>query len=84
MNDARGAVATVFAHDEVADRGAKKLSFATVAGGGAILGGIAGVAAAVPLAAAGGFGVFLATAIDVAAGLALLGGLIGANFAGTD
>jgi hypothetical protein len=83
MNDAGVAVATVRTH-EVADQSAKTRSFVTCAGSGAFLGGIAGVAIALPLAAAGGVAVFIATAVDVAAGLALLGGLIGANFAGTD
>jgi hypothetical protein len=73
-----------FTHDEVEVREAPKSRFLAIAGSGALLGGIAGVAIAVPLAASHGLEVFIATAIDVAAGLALIGGLIGANIAGTD
>jgi hypothetical protein len=84
MNDTPGAVGTVLTHDDLADRGATKRTFVVIAGSGAMLGAIAGVAIAVPLAAAEGLAVFLATAIDIAAGLALIGGLIGAKVAGTD
>ena len=61
-----------------------KRSFRAIAGGGALLGALAGVAIAVPLTAAQGLAVFTASAIDMAIGLALIGGLIGANIAGTD
>lgn len=84
MNDMSGAVVTVRGYDDVADRSATRRSFVTIAGTGAMLGGIAGVAIAVGLAATEGVAVFLATAIDIAAGLALIGGLIGANIGGTD
>jgi hypothetical protein len=83
MKDAAGAMPAVVTHDEIAG-GAGTRSFAVFAGTGAILGAIAGVVVAVPLAAAEGPAVFLATALDVAAGLALIGGLIAANIAGTD
>ena len=84
MNDARGAVGMALRHDDDADRRSTKSRFAATAGSGAMLGGIAGVVIAVPLAAAQGLAVYLAAAIDIAAALALIGGLIGANVAGTD
>jgi hypothetical protein len=83
MNDAPAAAAAV-PHDGLADRGTPNRPFVVIAGGGALLGALAGLVVAVPLAAAEGLAVFVATAIDVAVGLALIGGLIGANVAGTD
>jgi hypothetical protein len=74
----------MIADKPVAARNAPRRSFRSMAGGGALIGALAGVAVAVPLAAPHGLIVFIATAIDVAAGLALIGGLIGANVAGTD
>jgi hypothetical protein len=73
-----------FASQPIAERPAAHRNFATVAGAGALIGAITGVAVALPLAAPQGWAVFLATAIDIAAGMALMGGLIGANIAGTD
>ena len=84
MSDAPSAAATAFAYAGVTDETTTKRNFAAIAGGSALLGGIAGVALAVPLAAAAGLAVYVATAIDMAIGLALIGGLIGANIAGTD
>jgi hypothetical protein len=83
LNDAAPG-ATLPMRDVLADSGVTKRSFAVVAGGGAVLGALAGVAIAVALAVTQGPMVLLATALDIAAGLALIGGLIGANFAGTD
>jgi len=82
MNDASGAVATALTYEAAHEP--PKRSFAAIAGGGALFGTIAGIAIAVPLAAGAGVEVFIATAIDVAIGLALIGGLIGAHIAGTD
>lgn len=59
-------------------------SLATVAGGGAVIGALAGVIIAVLLTVGQGAAVMIASAFDVAAGMALIGGLIGANIAGTD
>lgn len=61
-----------------------RYSFAVVAGGGAIIGATVGVIIAILLAAGHGPAVLIANAADIAAGGALLGGLIGANLAGTD
>jgi hypothetical protein len=84
MNHAQTADMTALTPDELVDHDAPKRSFLAIAGGGALLGSIAGVAIAVPLAGSQGLDIFTATAIDIAAGLALIGGLIGANIAGTD
>jgi len=84
MTDALNAVATALTHERVADETATKRSMPAVAGGGALLGGIAGIAIAIALAATAGPAVYIATAIDISVGLALIGGLIGANIAGTD
>jgi hypothetical protein len=72
------------ASQPIVERPAAHRRFATIAGSGALIGAIAGVAVAVPLAAPQGWAPFLATALDIAAGMALMGGLIGANIAGTD
>jgi len=85
MNDAAAsALVTPVTHEHATDEGAAKRSFAVFAGGGALLGALAGVTIAIPIAAAGGLVLYVATAIDIAFGLALIGGLIGANIAGTD
>ena len=84
MDDAQGTAGTALTHDDVADRGSTRWSVADLVVGGAVLGAVAGVAIAVALTTAEGLPVFVAAAIDIAAGLALIGGLIAANFAGTD
>jgi Mg/Co/Ni transporter MgtE len=62
----------------------ERADLATVAGRSALVGLITGVVIAIPLAAAAGMSVYIATALDVGAGMALIGALIGANIAGTD
>jgi hypothetical protein len=84
MSTAPTAAANAMSYDVTPSVPARKRSFVTIAGGGALLGAVAGVLVAIPIAAAGGVSVYVATAIDVALGFALIGGLIGANIAGTD
>ena len=74
----------IIADEPASNPKAPQRSFRAIAGGGALLGALAGVVIAVPLAAAQGIAVFTASAIDMGIGLALIGGLIGANIAGTD
>jgi hypothetical protein len=77
-------MATALTHDGATNETATKWSVAAVTAAGALLGGIAGIAIAIPLTATGGVELYIATAIDIGIGLALIGGLIGANIAGTD
>jgi hypothetical protein len=84
MNEAGSALAPVLVGNVSAASSGRSWSFAAVTGGGAALGALAGLGLALAIGTGGGIALFLAIAMDVALGLALIGGLIGANIAGTD